>query len=107
MTTKNAGKLITILIAMSPGQYGAMRIAQWSASVASCKATRCRHQASAHAILPRLPPWLTISNETQNTNKTQLLPSFLMVDNATKLNNFGTQNGTSTHVIDATNCIEM
>jgi hypothetical protein len=62
---KNAGKLMTILISMPPGQYGAMRIAQWSASVASCKATKCRHRASAHAVLPRRPLWLMISNETQ------------------------------------------
>jgi hypothetical protein len=45
------------------------RIAQWSASMASCKATRCRHQVSAHAVLPRQPPWLTISNETKKTLK--------------------------------------
>ena len=43
----------------------------------------------------------------QNTNKTQLLPSFLTVDDTKKLNNFGTQNETSTHVIDATSCVEM
>jgi hypothetical protein len=51
--------------AMLPRQYGVMRIAQSSASVASCKATRCRHRASAHAVLPWRPPWLTILNETQ------------------------------------------
>jgi hypothetical protein len=64
--TKNAGKMTTILIAMPPGQYGAMRIAQWSASVASCEATRCRHLASARAVLPRWPPWLMISNEKKH-----------------------------------------
>jgi hypothetical protein len=50
--TKKSGKLTTISIPMPPGQYGAMHIAQWSASVASCKATRCCHQASARAVLP-------------------------------------------------------
>jgi hypothetical protein len=62
MIKKNAGKLTTILIAMPPERYGAMHIAQWSASVASCKATRCRHWANAHAVGQL--PWPTISNET-------------------------------------------
>jgi hypothetical protein len=65
MITKNAGKLMTILIPMPLGQYGAMCIAQWSASVASYKANRCHHQASTSAVSPRRPPWWTISNETQ------------------------------------------
>jgi hypothetical protein len=63
--TINAGKLTTILIPVPPEQYGAMRITQWCASVASYEATRCRHWASARAVLPGRPPWLTISNETQ------------------------------------------
>jgi hypothetical protein len=63
--TKKSGKLMTILIAMPPGQYGAMRIARWSASMASYKVTKCRHCASAHAVLPCRPPWLMILNETQ------------------------------------------
>ncbi len=62
---KNAGKLTRISIPMLPGQYGAMRIALWSKSVASCEATRCRHWASARAVLPRKLPWLTILNKTQ------------------------------------------
>ncbi len=62
---KNAGKLTTILIAMLPGRYGVMRIAQWSASVASCKAARCHPQVSARAVSPRQPPWSMILNETQ------------------------------------------
>jgi hypothetical protein len=63
-------------------------IPQWSASLASCKATRCRHQVSTRAIFPRRPPWLTILNETKNTNKTQLLPSFLTVDRCKKAKQF-------------------
>ncbi len=43
----------------------------------------------------------------KNTNKTQFLPSFLMADDTKKLNSFGTQNRPSTHVINATSCIEM
>jgi hypothetical protein len=60
-------QIATILIAMPPGQYGAMRMAQWSASMASCKATKCRHQTSAHAILSRRPPWSTISKRKETT----------------------------------------
>jgi hypothetical protein len=48
-----------------------------------------------------------LGNLTVPPGKTQLLPSFLTVDDAKKLNNFGTQNGPSTHVIDATSCVEM
>ncbi len=62
---KNAGKLTTILIPMPLGQYSAMRISRWSTSVASCKATRCCHWASARTVLPRWLPWSTILNETQ------------------------------------------
>jgi hypothetical protein len=62
---KKCRQIDTDLSAMPPGQYGTMRIAQWSASVASCKATRCRHQASACAKLPLWPPWSTILNETK------------------------------------------
>ncbi len=58
-------KLTTIWIAMLPGRYSMMCIAQWSASVASCKATRCCHRVSARAVLPRQLPWWTILNETQ------------------------------------------
>ncbi len=61
--TPNAGDLK----AMRIWWCNAGRIAQWSASVASCGATRCRHWASARAVLPRQPPWLTISNETKKT----------------------------------------
>ncbi len=69
--------MTTISIPMLPGQYGTMHIAWWSASVASCKATRCCHRVSARAVLPRQPPfWM----KPKNTNKTQLLPSFLTVD---------------------------
>jgi hypothetical protein len=50
--TKNAGKLTTILMAMAMQRYNAGRIAQWSTSMDSLKATGCHHQASACAILP-------------------------------------------------------
>jgi hypothetical protein len=62
---KKSGKLTTILIAMPPGKYGAMHIAQWSTSVASWEATSCCHWANAQVVLPWQPPWSTILNETQ------------------------------------------
>ncbi len=58
---------LAILMAMRVRQCNAGRIAQWSASVASCKATRCHHWASAYAVLPRQLPWSTFSNETKKT----------------------------------------
>jgi hypothetical protein len=70
-TTKNAGKLLAILIAMRMRRYDAGHITQWSTSVASLEATGCRHWASACAILPRQQPRSSILNETtkyyQNT----------------------------------------
>ncbi len=57
---------------MPLGGYGAMHIARWSASLASCKATRCRHWASAHAVLPGQTLWLMILNEIKKTKKTPL-----------------------------------
>jgi ABC-type cobalamin/Fe3+-siderophores transport system ATPase subunit len=65
--TKNAGKSTTILMAMAIQQYDAGRIARWSTSGASLKATGCRHRASACAVLPQRPPWLTNSNKTHKT----------------------------------------
>jgi hypothetical protein len=86
--TKNTRQTLAILMAMQIQQCNAGCIAQWSTSVASCKATRCRHQASAHAVLPRQLPWLKILNKTKNTNKTQLLLSFLTVDRRKKAKQF-------------------
>jgi hypothetical protein len=63
--TKSTCQKLAILMAMRIRQSNAGRIPQWSAFVALCKATRCRHWASAHAVLPRRLPWLTILNETK------------------------------------------
>jgi hypothetical protein len=65
--TKNAGKLTTISMAMAMQQYDVGRISQWSTSRASFEANGCRHWASARAILPRRPPWLTNLNKTHKT----------------------------------------
>ncbi len=86
--TKNTLQMLAILMAMRIWRCDEGHIAQWSASVASCKATRCCHQANAHAVLPWRPPWLTILNETKNTTKTQLLPTFLIVDRHKKAKQF-------------------
>jgi len=66
-TTKNADKSLAISMAMAMQRYHAGHIAQWSTSRASLEATGCRHQASACAVSPRRPPWLTILNKTHKT----------------------------------------
>ena len=58
-TMKNVGESLAISIAMRMRQCDAGRIARWSTSRASLKATGCRHRASAFAFLPRQPPWST------------------------------------------------
>ncbi len=82
MITKNAGISTTISIPMPPGQYSVMRIAWWSASMAS----------SLDAAIGRVPMpycpggrhgwrfWM----KPQNTNKTQLLPRFVTVGRSKK-----------------------
>ena len=65
--TKNAGKSMTILMAMAMQRYNVGRIARWSTSRASLEATGCRHRASACAVSPRRPPWSTNSNKTHKT----------------------------------------
>jgi hypothetical protein len=62
---KNTCQKLAISMAMQIRRCNSECIAQWSASMASCKATRCCHRESAHAVLPWQPPWLTILNETQ------------------------------------------
>ncbi len=62
--TKNVGKLMTISMAMAMQQYVAGRIARWSTSRASLKATGCRHRASARIASPRWSPWPTNLNKT-------------------------------------------
>jgi hypothetical protein len=84
MATKNTCQTLVILMAMQIRWCNVGHIAQLSASVASCKATRCRHQASAHAVSPRRPPWWMILKRKKNTTKTQLLPSILAVDQCKK-----------------------
>ncbi len=101
MTTKNTHQMLAISKAMRIRWCNVGHIAQWSASVASCKATRCRHWASACAVSPRRLPWSTISKRKKNTTKTQLLSSFLMVDQRKKVSISKTQ-GPSTHVLGET-----
>ena len=72
MTTKNAGKVLAILIAMWMRQYNTRRIARWSTYRATLEATGCCHWVSACAA-----PAAAMVDEfveiTHNTNKTQLL----------------------------------
>ncbi len=84
MTTKNTRQTLAFLKAMHIRWCDAGCIARWSTSVASCKATRCCHWASARAVSPRRPPWSPILKRKKNTNKTQLSPSFLTVDQRKK-----------------------
>ena len=65
--TKNAGKSLAILIAMAMQRCDVGRIAQWSTSRASLKATGCRHRSSACAVLPWRLSWSTNLNETHKT----------------------------------------
>jgi hypothetical protein len=85
---KNTRQTLAISMVMRIRRWDAGRITQWSASMASCEAIRCRHLASARAVLPRQPPWLTILNQTKNTDKTQLLSCFLRVDRLKKAKQF-------------------
>jgi hypothetical protein len=70
-TTKNAGTLLAVSIAMQIRRYDVGCIARWSTSRASIEAIECRHWASAHIALPRRPSWSTILVENtkhkQNT----------------------------------------
>ena len=72
--TKNAGKSRTISMAMVMQQYNVRRIARWSTSGASLKATGCDHWFEC---LRHISPAATIGDEfvetMQNTNNTQLL----------------------------------
>ena len=57
VTTKNAGNLLAILIAMRMRQYAVGSIAGWSMPRASLGATGgSRHRVSACTVLPQRPP---------------------------------------------------
>jgi hypothetical protein len=56
---KNESESLAISVSMAMQRYGAERIAQWSTSWASLKATGCGHQVSACAVLPRRQSWST------------------------------------------------
>ncbi len=65
--TKNAGDSMAISIAIEINWYDAGRIAQWSTSRASLKATGCCHRLSACIVSPWRPPWSNNSNQTHKT----------------------------------------
>ena len=62
-----------ISMAMLPGQYDVMHIAQWSSFMASCKATRCCHRVSAHATSH---PTATMVGKFVAKHKTQTKHNF-------------------------------
>jgi hypothetical protein len=55
------------------GRYDASHIARWSGLVASCKASKCRHQASARAVSARWTSWLSLTSSNENTCNNFLL----------------------------------
>jgi len=57
-TSKNAGKLLAISIAIRMQWYNAGHISQYSTSRASHEATGGHHQASVCTVLPWRPSWL-------------------------------------------------
>ena len=104
---KNSGKSTVISMTMLLGRYGAMGIVLWSASMASCEATRCHHLACACAILARRTPWSSPLPSCQNTDKTQPLASNYCTFLLGELSIFVTQRGPSTHVINATSFVTI
>jgi len=67
--TKNAGKMMTISMAMPPGRYGAMRITQWNTFGASCEATMLPSGKCPCHIAPAAAMVNEFVETTQNTNK--------------------------------------
>ena len=104
--TKHAGESMAISIAMAMQRYDARRIARWS--------TSRLHSKPLDAAIGRVPaPYRPggrhgrrFRKNTQNTNKTQLLASNYGTFRALVVcENFVTQKGPSTHVIDATSVV--
>ncbi len=100
-------ELRAIVMTMLPGRYGTRHATRWSASMASCKATRCHHQTCAHAVLARQMPLSSLLPLSQNTNKKQLLASNYCTFLLAELSIFVTWKGPSTRVIDATSFVIM
>ena len=100
-TTKNAGELLAILIAMRVRRYDAGRIARWITFRALLEATGCSHRiAPAAAMIDEFV------ETTQNTNKKLFLASQPTLDRSLVVcENFETRKGPYTHVIDATSFV--
>ncbi len=88
MATKNISQTLAILKAMWIRWCNAGRIAWRSASVASCGASRCRNGQVPALYCPGGPHFQRFLMKQKNTNKTQLLPSFLTVDRCKKARQF-------------------
>jgi hypothetical protein len=92
---------------MLSGRHDASHITQWSILVASSKAPKCPHRASAHAVLPWWLSWLLMVATQQTQQKTQLLASNYDTFYLAKVVIFVTRNGPPTQVIDATSGVQM
>jgi len=70
--TKNSGKLQAVLMTMAMRWYNEVRIAQWSTSRVSLKATVCCHWTSACAVWLQWLPWGTksVQNKKKHYQKT-------------------------------------
>ena len=75
--------------------------------MASSKAPKRRHRASARAVLPRRPPWASMAATQQTQQKTQLLASDYDTFYLAKVVIFVTRNGPPTQVIDATSGVQI
>jgi hypothetical protein len=84
-------------MAMRIKQYGAEHIAQYSRSRATLDATGRRHWASIRPISPQQMPWSSILAKKSSCG---------VVKSLFKASVQKAQNGPSTHVIEATSCVE-
>ena len=106
MTTKNAGKLLEILIAMHMRRYKVGHIAWFRTSRASFEAN------GSGEFLRRIAPAATMVDSfietASNTNKTKLLASnYATFRSLVVYENFTPQNRPTTQLIDATSFVEM
>ncbi len=111
-TTKNAGKLLAILIPMRMRRYNGGCIAQWSTSRLHWEPLYAAigYRASVSAVSPRRPPWSTNSLKHTQIINTKIF--FFASNYGTNWSllvyeNFITQNESSTQFIDATSFVEM
>ncbi len=84
-------------MAMRISRYSAERIAQYGRSRATLDATVLRHRASIRPVSPQRMPWSSILAKKSSCGVLKMLFE-ASVQKA--------RNGPSTHVIEATSCVE-